>query len=216
VPPGIRLVFQVEGQSRLEGVVRMLEDFHRTNLLHKVRQFSILKKKGSRNELDLKMTVEALLVDGAQVRDALTPDSVAVQPQVLAQPGRRYGDLGGRNVFFGTAASLTENRVQVLRHVRLTTLFYNGRRWEAYLYDQGKGGDERMLTATTVTDFTVTDRYNVLVLAGTVVHLDGSQMIFRSDGKYYRMRCGDFLYPAVDHPLPPEEVQSLGRAAARP
>jgi hypothetical protein len=216
VPPGIRFVFQVEGQARLEGVVRTLEDFHRTNLLHKVRQFSILKKKGSRNELDMKMTVEALLVEGAQVRDPLTPDSVAVQPLVLALPARRYADLGERDIFYGISSLPAENRVQVLRHVRLTTLSYNGRRWEAYLYDQGKGGDEKMLTATTVTDFTVTDKYDVQVLAGTVVHLDGSQMIFRSDGKYYRLRCGDFLYPAIDNPLPPEEVRSLGLIAARP
>src|SRR4029077_6599883 len=97
------------------------------------------------------------------------PDSAAVKARVLAEPGRYYADLAGKNVFLGTGpaqARLTEDRIAVLGEVRLTMLAHNGRRWEAFLYDQGKGGEDRRLNALTVTDFTVKDKYGEPVLTG--------------------------------------------------
>ena len=102
----------------------------------------------------------------------------------------------------------------MLEAVRMTTLAHNGRRWEAYLYDQVKGGAEKRLNTLTVNDFVIKDRYGTAVLEGKVVHIDAKQMVFESGGKYYRLRCGDYLYPAVEHPLSASEVKPLGLAKA--
>jgi hypothetical protein len=216
-----RLAFTVQGRARLEAVTQALEDFYKTNLLHEVRTLSVQNRpgpagaRGRPGELDVNMTVEALMATGAEAREGLTPGP-DVKARALAEPYRTYADLGGKNIFLGTAAlsRLTEDRIAVLGEVRLTTLAHNGRRWEAYLYDQGKGGDEKRLNALTVTDFTINDKYGSAVLKGKVVHIDARQMVFESDGKFYRMRCGDFLYPAVEHPLTESEVKPLGLAKA--
>ena len=217
-----RLAFTVQGRARLESLTQALEDFYKTNLLHEVRTLSVQNRpgpaggvRGRAGELDVNMTVEALLVSGAEPRGSLTPGP-DLKVRTLAEPYRTYADLGGKNIFLGTAAlsRLTEDRVAVLGEVRLTTLAHNGRRWEAYLYDQGKGGAEKRLNALTVTDFTIKDKYGTAVLEGKVVLIDAKQMVFLSEGKYYRLRCGDFLYPAVEHPLTESEIKPLGVARA--
>jgi hypothetical protein len=217
-----RLAFTVQGRARLESLSQALEEFYKTNLLHEVRNLSVQNRpgptggvRGRPGELDVNMTVEALLATGAEPREGLTPGTdVAVR--TLAEPARTYADLAGKNIFLGTAAQtrLTEDRIAVLEAVRLTTLAHNGRRWEAYLYDQAKGGSEKRLNALTVTDFTIKDKYGSAVLEGKVVLIDAKQMVFQSEGKYYRLRCGDFLYPAVEHPLTESDIKPLGVAKA--
>jgi hypothetical protein len=217
-----RLAFTVQGRARLEALTQALEDFYKTNLLHEVRNLSVQNRpgptggvRGRPGELDVNMTVEALMATGGEAREGLTP-SPDVVVRTLAEPGRTYADLAGKNIFLGTAAQtrLTEDRIAVLEAVRLTTLAHNGRRWEAYLYDQAKGGSEKRLNALTVTDFTIKDKYGTAVLEGKVVLIDAKQMVFQSDGKYYRLRCGDFLYPAVEHPLTQSDIKPLGVAKA--
>ncbi len=216
-----RLAFSVEGRARLEAITQALEEFYKTNLLHEVRTLSVQNRPGTAGargrpgELFVNMTVEALMASGAEPRDSLSP-SPDVKVHTLAEPGRTYADAGAKNIFLGTAAQsrLTEDRIAVLEAVRMTTLSHNGRRWEAYLYDQAKGGPEKRLNTLTVTDFVIKDRYGTTVLEGKVVHIDEKQLVFQSEGKYYRLRCGDFLYPAVEHPLSDSEVKPLGVAKA--
>ena len=223
-PVYTRLAFTVQGRARLEALTKALEDFYKTNLLHEVRNLSVQNRPGAAaavrgrpGELDVNMTVEVLMANGAELRDGLMPGP-DVKVHALAEPSRTYADLGAKNIFLGTAAQsrLTEDRVAVLGAVRLTTLAHNGRRWEAYLYDQAKGGSEKRLNTLTVSDFTIKDKYGTAVLEGKVVLIDAKQMIFLSDGRYYRLRCGDFLFPAVEHPLTESEIKPLGVAQAAP
>jgi hypothetical protein len=230
VPLYETLTFTVAGRAKLDGVVQMLQDFHRTPLLHSVRNLSLTlpetRQIGTRGrssstptDLNVAMTVEALIVRGAEQRSALMPTVPATtRLRVLAEPMRRYVDMNGRNMFTGVARSqaqarATEQRNEVLRFVKLTTLAHNGRRWEAYLYDQAKGGGETRVNNVTVTEFSVRDRYENSVLDGEVVHIDAVQMVFRSAGKFYKLRLGDFLFPAIDKPLTTAELKELGLAA---
>jgi hypothetical protein len=219
-PPFLALTFGVHGQAKLDAIVRMLEEFHRTRLKHKIRNVAVQKpKKGEKGDLEVNLTIEALQVTGAEARDTLLPSSPTLKPRVLAEPGRRYAAVAERNMFLGIPAApsrLTEDRAEVLGVVKLTTLAHNGRRWEAYLYDQGKGGSEKMLTSTTITDFEVRDKYDSVLFEGTVVHLDSQQMVFRSEGKFYRLHCGECLYPAVENPLSDSEVKALGLTPSAP
>ena len=101
------------------------------------------------------MTVEALLVTGAEKRESLLPDSTAVAAQLLPEPSRQYTDMLAKNMFTGIPAvsKLTEDRREVLAAVKLTAIWNSGRRWEATIYDQGKGGDEKRVTERTADRF---------------------------------------------------------------
>lgn len=59
------LTFSIQGETDLAGVVKLFEELSRTPLLQQVKSFSIASQRTSRN-LTLKMTVEVLLVAGAQ------------------------------------------------------------------------------------------------------------------------------------------------------
>ncbi len=163
-------------------------------------------------ELDVNMTVEALLVTGAEKRDTLLPDSTAVASQLLPEPSRQYTDILAKNMFTGIPAvsKLTEDRREVLAVVKLTAIWNSGRRWEATIYDQGKGGDEKRVTERLLTDFSITDKYSNVLVEGKVVRLNEKGMIFEADNKYYRWLLGDFLGPAMENPLKRDELTELG------
>jgi hypothetical protein len=220
-PAYTKMSFTVQGQAGLDGVVRMVQDFYRTPLLHEVRSLTLTKGAAAKNDpsgkgdLDVNLTVEALLVTGAEKRDALLPDKSIAAPQVLAEPSRYYTDMLAKNIFTGVAAvsKLSEDRSQVLNFVKLTALWNSGRRWEATYYDQGKGGDEKRLTERTINEFSVADKYDNILVEGKVVRLDGDGVLFESGNKYYRWTCGQFLGAALEEPLKPDEVKKLGLTA---
>jgi len=163
-------------------------------------------------DLDVNMTVEALLVTGAEKREALLPDGAAIPAQLLPEPSRQYTDMLAKNMFTGIPAvsKLTEDRREVLAAVKLTAIWNGGRRWEATIYDQGKGGDEKRVTERLLTDFTIADKYNNTLVDGKVVRLGENGMIFEADKKYYRWLLGDFLGTAMESPLKTDELKELG------
>jgi hypothetical protein len=214
-PAYTKMSFTVQGQAGLDGVVRMVQDFYRTPLLHEVRNLTLTKGPSSKGDLDVNLTVEALLVTGAEKRDALLPDSTVVPPHVLADPSRYYTDILAKNIFTGVAAvtRLSEDRSQVLGFVKLTAVWNDGGHWEATYYDQGKGGDEKRLKEQWLNEFSVADKYDNVLVQGKVVRLDGDGAVFQSGDKYYRWTCGQFLGAALDEPLKADEIKKLGLTA---
>ena len=57
------------------------------------------------------------------------------------------------------------------------------------------------------------DKYDAVLVKGTVLRLDGDGAVFLYDGKYYRWTCGQMLGAALDEPLKPDEVKKLGLTA---
>ena len=258
-PAYTKMSFTVQGQAGFDSVVRMLEDFYHTPLLHEVRSLTLTSKpqqtrpaapggfappgglpgalpggfpgrpggfagaapgglpgvspavRGA-GDLDVSMTVEALLVTGADKRDALLPDSTGLQVHALADPARHYTDMLAKNMFTGVAAEskLTEDRATVLNFVKLTSIWNNGRRWQATFYDQGKGGDEKHLKPPVLDEFSVADKYDNVLVRAKVVKLDADGLIFQADDKYYRWRCGEMLGPVMETPLNSSELKVLG------
>jgi len=222
------LVFGVQARGPYDAVVAMLKTFHTTPLLHQIRTFTVAVSPNrsttqAKGLLDLTMTVEALVVNGGQEREKLLPEKLPYAPRVLAEPGRSYDLMAKRNMFTGiapaaakstTAAKSTEPKSDVLRFVKLTMLFFNPdrRRWEATLYDQAKGTKETKLNERILNEFTINDSAGLEVLKAKVVKIDEEQLIFESEGRYYRLRCGDFIYPAIREPVPEKELKSLGVA----
>jgi hypothetical protein len=155
-----RMPFTVNGQAKLGAVVRMFEGFYRARVLHQIRTFtiSIADKQGASkkaaNLLNVYMTVEALIVPGAEERPRLEPDYLPRPMRVLAdekpkptkgdtkpmrvlvdpRPMRDYLVLTRKDPFLGVApveenttgpSGPREKTDEVLRFVRLTMIATN-------------------------------------------------------------------------------------------
>jgi uncharacterized membrane protein YgcG len=171
---------------------------------------------GAAGDLEVNMTVEAILVTGAEVRDTLMASDLTQKPQVLA-PNREYlTALTGRNIFTGNSSASgrpTEDRDQVLSHVRLTmgVIKHDGDKEQrgATYWDQNSGLQEKKLTLT-APDFSIKDRYGTLLVEGKVVQIDSQYVIFKANERYYRWESGSYLSDAMIRPMRDEEVKSLG------
>jgi hypothetical protein len=228
-PPVFRtLTFTVEGQASLDSIVKMLEEFHRTSLLQQARAISIKKpedRNAPRGALVLNMTVEAAMVAGADRRDELMPASTVERPHVLAEPARTYSEVAGHNIFTGTQPTTksvqSEESRDVLGFVKLTTVSNtNGRRWEAWLFDQAKkDGESRLRTTAGFNEFSYSDRYDNVLVKGVVINIDDSGVLFRANGRFYHLNLGESLYDALQqsaHSVSPSAGAAVGAAWASP
>jgi hypothetical protein len=227
-PPVTRpLTFTVQGQATLDGLVKMMEEFHRASLLQQVKGLTVQKsqeRNAPRGTLDLTMTVEALLVSGADKRGELMPSSSSAKPRVLAEASRSYADLTGHNIFTGTppkSASQTEESRDVLGFIKLTTVSNtNGRRWEAWLFDQSKrDGESRLRTTTGFNEFAYSDRFDNILVKGAVIRIDETGVLFKANGRFHHIGLGESLYDALREPAEaplPAAGAALGAAWEAP
>jgi hypothetical protein len=84
--PYTRLPFTVQGNAKLENIVRLLEGFYGTGLLHQIKSLScqlpqIAGPEQRPGELVMSLKVEGLVVEGAFPRQALLPN---IDPRLLA------------------------------------------------------------------------------------------------------------------------------------
>jgi hypothetical protein len=210
-----KLPFSIEGTGSLAAVVQSMEDFHRMNLLHEVRNFSLVKPQtlqqgAAPGDLDIKIGLEALIVNGAGKRAELMPasDPKIKYPAVLQRGRGDYQSILTHNMFTGVAGEgprQYEKPEDVLRFVKLTSITYTGRRWEATMYDQGKGGKEIDVNVgglTTKGEFSVSDRYDNVLCIGHVLDMDSRGFVFQYRGLFHRMDAGQSLDGALKQSLP--------------
>lgn len=241
-----RVAFRVSGRGDLKCVTGFMEEFHKAPLLHQIRNASVDlasarggAKTASEGDLELKMTVEALLVTGAKDRVSLLPSKLSKPLLVLAEPARDYKLMDKKNMFTGVKPppvkpkddkpkdvvkpppppppekkTPKEDKADVLRFIRLTMVDYNPMRsrWEATVYDQAKGGSERKLNTRVESEYKVYDRYDNMTLDARVVHVDERQVVFKSGKSYFRLRLGEFMYPAIETAMTSAELKELGIA----
>jgi hypothetical protein len=99
-PVYTKLAFQVQARGSLESLVRMMEHFYRTNLLQQVKTFLVQKPATTRpgqqpRDLDINMTVEALIVNGAENRQSLVAMDRRLLSVALDAIGTRPRGIGG-------------------------------------------------------------------------------------------------------------------------
>src|SRR5262249_27327634 len=77
-PVYTRLTFNVdEAHGNLESIVRMLDQFYRSGMLHQIKKINIQRPLTRTNpfqaadDLDINLTIEALVLNGAEVRPYL-------------------------------------------------------------------------------------------------------------------------------------------------
>jgi hypothetical protein len=180
--------------------------------------------------LDVRMTVEVLMVNGAEHRDSLLPDLASDKLHVLAGGERHYPDLVVKDMFHGkvatddpaSRAAKREPTKDVLEHVKLTMIAYNGRRWYATLYDQGSGDERPVSTVILPPEIFVNDMYGNRLLEGKLVLIDASQLVFQitkiepkqlqdqTKDKYFRVRLGEMLWESLERPLGSADLKELG------
>jgi hypothetical protein len=135
-PAYTRLSYTVLGHATLEGLVGFLDKFYHTGLLHQIRNISVQRPLTAAspqrpNDLDINLTIEALVLHDAASRDALLPNipsrSIVIDlitalcgkpaglalaaweagptgtrgPGTLARQARNYSDIATKNMFFG-------------------------------------------------------------------------------------------------------------------
>jgi hypothetical protein len=116
-----RLEFAVQLKGDMLSLVDCMERFYKLRLLHQIRNLSIVRPPDSAaarsggaaaTDLDITMTVEALVLDTAEVRKTLLPEKPVDLPPLLAA-GREYKSIAGKNVFFGPPPRQVERTVKV-------------------------------------------------------------------------------------------------------
>lgn len=141
-PVYTKLLFAIETQGDLGNLVKFLEKFYHTGLLHQVKKLSVQRPRTSTagqrpNDLDIRITIEALALEDAENRPYLAPvdQKLLVAEAVttlrrgpmglglvaetagpagplgarrLATPGRQYASILGKDIFFGAPAAPVE------------------------------------------------------------------------------------------------------------
>jgi hypothetical protein len=228
-----RLAFSVAATGNLQALVSTLKEFHTTPLLQQVRSLTLKPAQPRRQgvkpplgTLDVSLLVEALMVTDGEPRSTLKAEKPPTL-HVLAEPapgsGRNYDLMVKRNMFTGidpapagTDRVSTDARNEVLRFVKLTMLCSDPSRstprWLATLYDQAKGParGETKLNEKTLNKIDIYDDRSNPVMEAWVVKIDESQLVFKWENKFYRLRCGEFIYPAIRQPLLNSELRELG------
>jgi hypothetical protein len=89
IPVYTALRFRVEGRGKLANIVKMLEDFQTTPLLHRIRNLTIKQaggtgaKASASEPLTVSLVIEALIVNGAQKRG----DNLYAEPPMTIAGG---------------------------------------------------------------------------------------------------------------------------------
>jgi hypothetical protein len=83
-----RLTFGLQAHTTLDNLIKMLDRFYRTGLMHQVKNLTIQRpitgpgpqQQQAQNELEISMTVDALIINGSGQRNMLLP---AIEPRLL-------------------------------------------------------------------------------------------------------------------------------------
>jgi hypothetical protein len=246
-----RLTFTVdEARGKLEDVVKMLDDFYKSGMLHQIKKLSIQKPRTrtgpnqQSDDLDVNLTIEALVLNGAEVRPYLNyvdrrsvlVDAVStlqggpaalslgiwasssegkLAPTPLATRRRHYDDIAGKNIFFPPDEQKGPD-INVTRYVRLTDITRNGDRIEGRLYDRTSNTSQRLRSSAGFQQFRIRDSKGASIVVGKVVRLSERDIIFSVDEKYYSIHVGESIDEAMRTPLSADKVKELkGTVAAK-
>lgn len=107
-PPFLRQVVDIQATGDLTMLVEFLDRFYRMPLLHRIRSLTISKPETATRdsmpgELNIVMSIEGLIVDGAENRKTLLPEGLSdsEKPRRLARSSDQYAAIAGNNVFYG-------------------------------------------------------------------------------------------------------------------
>jgi hypothetical protein len=233
-----KLVFTVQLKGDLASLVDFMGRFYKLRLLHQIRNMTIQKPVGADlraaaavpggnnapapvTDLDVTMTIEALVLDIAEQRKTLLPDKTPELSPLLARSDGQYAMIAGKNMFFGPSLS-TGGRdggsgyIDPAPFIRLNGIHSGPNGFEATMWDMYHNRDYR-ITPRSLGGYNVEALYTLagrkrsdsdrsgksLALRdseGTVmdewqiVRIDPREVILRDEkGKYFAVHMGDYL-----------------------
>lgn len=209
-----KLPFTIQGHGTVPTVVKLLENFHKAPLLHQIKNINLqrpltLGPQQRPNEIDVRLTVEALVVTGAPPRKTLLTETKAENGsdgpmfQVSLAPERDYRSVPEKNVFYGPIFREKEREPNwdVIRYVHLTDITTNERRTEAFLFDRYNNQRTRLRASVGFDSFKIRDAAGEELVAGKVVRIDERDVLFESDAKFYQIHIGQSLDEAMRKPV---------------
>jgi hypothetical protein len=205
-PVYTKLDFAVQGRGSLENLVKMMEKFYRTGMLQQIKTISITRpltvSQGQQpRDLDINLTVEALIVNDAENRSTLLPLDRRLLATNLDLLAARYRGIGGLALAVDLASPTGPmgpgnlawpprnylamglrnifvgpvdrgDDIEVTRYVYLTDITQNDRRAEAHLYDRTTNRSTRLRAETAFDSFRIVDSEDKQLVQGKVVKID--------------------------------------------
>jgi hypothetical protein len=221
-----RLEFALDLRGDLASLVAWMELFYQQRLLHQIKNLTVTRPinpdRARPNELDIKVQIEALVLDTAEQRMNLEPATPVDLPPVLA-PGREYARIAGKDIFFGPAPPSPKEEktrfVDVAPHLKLDGLWVDpDGKSVATLYDSfhnhdytirpraaGDGfrvevsfyinGHKRSLGRDSK-DIELVDEAGDVQARWTIVKFVPGGLVLRNAGQHYLLRAGRTLEEA--------------------
>jgi hypothetical protein len=237
-PVYTKLPFTVTARGDLASLVEWMEQFYKLRLLHQIRSLSITVPAGAdanarrgQNELDIAMTIEALILDNAENRKTLLPEKPPQLPPVLAATDRQYASIAGKNIFYGTPTRETSAQrpaVDVSPYVKFDGVSHENGVATASLYDQYHNHDYQ-IRPNPAGGFSIDVSYYIngrkrqlrrgptlqlqdsageVKWIGEVVRIGDRELILRDEDQYYRLHVGESLADML--PLKAADLKALG------
>lgn len=239
-----RLLFTVTAKGDLAALIDFLDRFYRLRLLHQVRNLSIQRPltpdRNRANDLDVNLTIEALVLDTAEPRKTLVPEKTPDLAPLLARADEQYATIAGKNVFFGPPPPPPPEpqrppSLDMTQFIRCDGILDGEKGRVATLYDaytnndilirprlDGDGfrvevryllnGRKRTLRSGKMLD--VQDDQGELQRSWDVVKIAADAVYLREEGAVYELHVGQRLNEM--RRLSAEEVKQLDGASAAP
>jgi len=237
IPVYQKFDFTIQAHTSLDNLVAMLDKFYHTGLLQQVKKLSAQRPLTTGpqqlpTDLDVNMTVEAIIITGAEERPNLLPTISRKQllldvvtalrggptglalipfgPGTLARTSEQYAVIGEKNIFFGPSAERLAEEVEVTRFVHLTHITRNERRAEAWLYNRYDNRWTRLRAEAGFDFFRISDEKGNTILKGKVMRIEPREVIFKVDDNYYALHVGQNVETGMKTPLTSEQRKLMG------
>lgn len=243
-PVYTRLIYTLTAKGELAAVVDFMHRFYKVRLLHQIRNLTLrrpIQSGGANrsNELDVTMTVEALVLDNAEARKTLLPEKTPELPPLLAAEERNYAAIPGKDIFFGppppAAPPRAPSATDFAQFIKFDGFTANGSGQTVTLFDAynkqevtirpradgdgyrvevyySVGSRQRSLRSGRTLD--VMDEYGELQHRWLVLRVTEREIYLQDEDSYYVVRIGQWLSEMTK--LTTEEAAGLGLIAAKP
>jgi len=175
--------FSVRGRGTLQQLTTFLFEFYSANHLHQIRSLAIMPL-GRSDQLDLSITIEAIVLATADRRDRLSSER---SDRLASDKLEDYDPIVRRNLFgFGGNPDATD-------HAYLTTVVYVDDQPEAWFTLRATDEVLRLREG---------QRLEIGQFHGTVRQIEDSDVVLESEGERWLLTIGENLAQA--YALPPE------------
>jgi hypothetical protein len=248
-PAFTRVSFRIEeGRGNLSSLVKLLEQFYSTGLLQQVRKLTVHKPTTRRegqqpDDLDISLTVEALVLNKGEERPFLMPFNrrlLSANLDLLQAAGRGPGGLAVALAAVSPGGPLGAGKlavparkyatlagkyvffsppppppaeVDIAGYIRLTDISTNEDKFEANLFDFY---NKRNIKLRPAAEFTVNNSKGEAVVQGQVVRIEQHDVYFTVDGRYYAMHVGQTLDKVLARRLDDSTIKSLKLTSVKP